>query len=124
MDKKKKEKIFIIALLPILAFFIYNSLSTVSKKKKSARQKAEAQKQAPAVTTAEVSTKPFAAKSDQGELPALNEKLLRMQNAIADEPWGRDPFQPPPVDKNDKQPSDWKDFTPSGVIPGDRKSVG
>ncbi|MDP8215060.1 MAG: hypothetical protein RAO92_04160 [Candidatus Euphemobacter frigidus] len=120
MDKKKKEKIFIIVLIPVLAFVLYNSLSTVSKKKKSAGQKTEveAQTQAPAAATVEVSTKPVAAKSDWGVLPPLNEKLVRMQNTIADEPWGRDPFQPPPVTKNDKQSSDWKDFTLSGVIPG------
>lgn len=113
MNKKKKQLILIALLIPVLGFVLYNSLSTVAKKKKPATAKIEAAAVQPGAATTGLA----ALKSDQGELPPLNEKIAKMQDTIAGEPWGRDPFHPLPVDDRDKPSTNWKDFKLTGVIP-------
>ncbi len=118
MDKKKKEIIMIGILVPVLGFVLYNSLSSVSKKKKpsaaTVEEAAPLVVEAPAKAAAVKTTR----KEGVAELPPLDEKLVRQQEVIADGPWGRDPFSPPPVAETDQRPENWKDFKLSGIIPG------
>ena len=121
MDKKKKQLIMIGLLVPILGLVLYNSLSTVAKKKKKGTPETTAPPQA--VQPVEVPAGAAGPKADSGELPALNEKLAQMQNTIADEPWGRDPFRQPPVNARDKPSTNWKEFKLTGVIPGRNATI-
>ena len=116
MDKKKKEMILIACLVPVLGFVLYNSLSTVAKKKKKKGQPKTAA--AETVQPVDVPVVVSVPKAVSGELPPFNEKLAKMQKVIADEAWGRDPFKEPPVKDIDKISTSWKDFKLSGVIPG------
>ncbi len=118
MDKKKKEIIMIAILVPVLGFVLYNSLSTVAEKKKAGAGTAP---EAVAVTVAAPVTATVVTagrKEGGGELAPLDEKVVRMQEAVAAGPWGRDPFSPPPVAETDQRPENWKDFKLSGIIPG------
>lgn len=116
MDKKKKEIILIVCLIPVLALVLLNSLRTVAeKKKKSGSPKTTTTQKAPPIPEAAMIS---GGNTGDGELPPPDEKLIQMQNTIADGEWGRDPFNPPPVKEEDRVPSDWKDFKLTGVIPG------
>ena len=115
MDKKKKELILIACLVPVMGFVIYNSLGTgADKKKKSTPKTTKTQVVQPVEVPVDVSGK----KADSGKLPTLNKKLAQMQEAIADEAWGRDPFRAPIVKDSDVLSTSWKDFKLTGVIPG------
>ena len=120
MDKKKKELILIACLVPVMGFVIYNSLSTVAaKKKKGPPQKTATQ----TVQPIEAPAAPLGMKANSGELSPLNEKLVQMQEAIADEAWGRDPFRAPIVKDSDVLSTSWKDFKLTGVIPGRNATI-
>ncbi|MFH1038224.1 MAG: hypothetical protein V1789_06095 [PVC group bacterium] len=112
MDKKKKEIIIIGILIPVLGFILYNSLSTVAKKKKAPPRGTT--EEAPVKAPVKVNV----TGSAPGELPPLDENLLGIQRTIAEGPWERDPFRPPPVKENKRGPEDWKDFKLTGIIPG------
>ncbi|MEA1926703.1 MAG: hypothetical protein U9N73_00735 [Candidatus Auribacterota bacterium] len=120
MEKKKKELILIGILVPVLGLFLWNSLSTVAEKKKKAAAKKESSPPAaqPAAVPEVAVEVVNGTKTTPEELPPLNKKLEKMQKTVADEPWGRDPFLPPPVKEQEKESTNWKEFKLSGIIPG------
>jgi len=120
VDKKKKELIMIACLVPVLGFVIYNSLGTgADQKKKSTPKTTETQAIQPVEVPVAISGK----KADSGKLPVLDTKLVQMQEAIADEAWGRDPFRAPIVKDSDVLSTSWKDFKLTGVIPGRNATI-
>lgn len=117
MEKKKKEIILIIILLPLMAFLLYNSLVVGPKKKKV--QPPPAESPGVVVQPAGKVEAPPVPGEKEGKLPPLNEKLVQMQNQIAGQPWGRDPFIPAPTPvSSDGEATGWKDFELDGLIPG------
>jgi len=115
VDKKKKELILIACLIPVLGFVLYNSLSSEDKKKQTGAPKSTTPQ---AVQPVKVPVVAPATKTETGELLPFNEKLDQMQKVIAEEAWGRDPFQEPPVKESDRASTSLKDFKLTGVIPG------
>jgi len=115
VDKKKKQLILIACLVPVLGFVLYNSLSPEAEKPQPGAPKSTTPQ---AVQQVEVPVVASATKTETGELPPFNEKLAQMQKVIADEAWGRDPFQEPPVKDSDRVSASLKDFKLTGVIPG------
>ncbi len=116
MDKKKKELILIGILVPVLIVVVYNSVSSLSDSEKKPAGPAPS---APSPVEAPAAAKPPSLpRPDRQEPGAPTETILGMQADIAEGPWQRDPFQPPPVRESDRGARDWKDFQLSGIISG------
>ncbi len=114
MDKKKKELVLIAILVPVLIFVVYTSFFGDSDSPAIPPPPAE-----PVPVPAAV---PAAPGPDllpgQVEPRVVDEKILEMQASIAEAPWERDPFRPPPVREEDRPVQDLRDFQLSGIIAG------
>ncbi len=118
MDKKKKQIVLIVLLVPVLSFVVYSNLINPKKKPRPAPPVPEAA-EAPGGMSAAPPAPPKGGKAAVGELPPRDEKLLEMQAQTASEPWGRDPFNPAPTPmEGPGETNDWKNFRLSGLIPG------
>lgn len=115
MDKKKKELILVAILVPVLIFVVYNSVTSISEKKKPAGPKASDPQPVPVIAPA---GPPSLGPDDRKQPAALDENILGMQTAVAEGPWERDPFQPPPVKESERVFQDVKNFQLSGIISG------
>jgi hypothetical protein len=114
LDKKKKELILIAILIPIMIFVIYNSLTSDSGGKPARLVPAVPE----AVAVIAPAGPPPVAHLDRQEPAVLDEKILGMQSATAEESWQRDPFRPPPAGESERISRDWQKFQLSGIISG------
>jgi hypothetical protein len=122
MEKKTKEIILIVIMIPVLFYVFYANFISPSKKKAPPPPKRGEQVE---TVSPEAPTKSAGAKAKEkekettDELPPLDEKLVQMQNNIDEAPWGRDPFSPAPTPVEEGyEEGDWKEFKLSGVLPG------
>jgi len=120
MEKKQKQIILIVILLPLMAYLIYsNVIVGMSKDKKEKK----AAKKAAAVSVDASLPIAAAADSDEeggGTLPPLNEKRAAERKRISEGSWGRDPFKPVPVKKDPKKIRGHESFQLTGVMLGGR----
>ena len=118
MEKKKKQIILIVILLPLMAYLIYSNVivgMSKDKKKKTAPAKADAVPAEPSLP-AMTESKP----DEEGELPPLNEKLVRERERISQGEWGRDPFKPVPIKKDPDKVTGHESFRLTGTMLGGR----
>ncbi|MDP8234828.1 MAG: hypothetical protein P9M08_00440 [Candidatus Erginobacter occultus] len=114
MDKKKKELILIGILVPVLIIVIYNSVSSLSEEKPAGTAPSAP---APVEAFAPAGPPPIP-RPGRDEAEGADEKILEMQAVVAEGPWQRDPFQPPPIRESERGAQDWKEFQLSGIISG------
>ncbi len=125
MDKKQKEMILAGILIVVFAYVVYaNFIAPGRETPAPAPVPVEEPPVAPPVPApppARRAVRPPARPEPDEPLPAVDERLIRLQEARADEPWGRDPFNPAPTPAVPVDPvSEWRDFRLTGVIPGPR----
>ncbi len=114
MDKKKKELILIAILVPVLTFVVYTNFIAVSDRPEAPPRPAD-----PAPPPVGIpADPPPVPRPDRVEPRVIDEKILDMQADIAEMPWERDPFRPPPVREEDRPVQDLRDFQLSGIISG------
>lgn len=114
MDKKKKELVLIAILVPVLIVVVYTSFFADADSPAIPPPPVE-----PAPVPAAVPAVPGPApRPDRFEPAEVDERILEMQASIAEAPWERDPFRPPPVREEDRPVQDLQDFELSGIISG------
>lgn len=113
MDKKKKELILLVVLIPVLIFVVYNTVTTTADRP-SARPRPADQDPAP-IPPAGPPPIPRSAR-EEPEVP--DQRILERQAEVAEEPWDRNPFQPPPERESERPAGDYKEFRLSGIIEG------
>ena len=119
MDKKKKEMILVAVLALGLGYIVYANVAPKPKKKSPAAPVSVAEEKAPIPLTRRPGAAAPTAPAEAVELPPMDDKLLQMQSARSEEPWGRDPFNPPPTPAVVEEAGlEWRGFRLTGVIPG------
>lgn len=114
MDKKKKELILIAVLIPVFIYLVYNSVTAVSE-----RQTEQAPEPEPEPVDMVLPEDTPPALPYVGAAPrVLDDTVLELQKTVAEGPWGRDPFRPPPVREIDRPGRNWESFKLSGIIAG------